>query len=88
MSNDIEQTVLVINPTGKGKYRGYLPDLDISVHGSTVTEVIVNAQVKGGAIYHYSLERDVEIPLKADYSKCLKLCKGKNSFVTFVNLLA
>ena len=64
----------------------YIPDLDITIHGSDYVDAISNAILKASAIYYYNLDRNLRFEFKYTYADVERLCKSRGQFATFINL--
>lgn len=84
---DNVQIPVVVLPT-RGKFDIYVPDFDMTVHGASMMEAMAQAMTYASAIYYYNKERSVNFSLSTKYEDAQKFCKGRKSFVTFINLTA
>ena len=66
----------------------YIPDLEITIHGSDYISAIANAVLKCSAIYYYNLERNLPFNIKKSYAEVeeLALKRGKGCFATYMCL--
>ena len=64
----------------------FIPDLDITIHGSDYVDAISNAILKASAIYYYNLDRNLKFEFSHSYADVERMCKSRGQFATFINL--
>lgn len=66
----------------------FIPDLDITVHGHDYVDTLANSILKASAIYFYNLERNLKFELTTTFVEASEMCDDKDSFVTYITLVA
>lgn len=72
----------------KSHYDIYVPDLDMTIHGTDFISATANAVLKCTAIYYYNLQHNLPFTLSVSYSEADKIAlkKGKGCFATLISL--
>lgn len=82
------QIPIIIKP-GKTQCDIYIPDLDMTVHGTDYVDAIANASMKASAVYFYNLERNIALEFKHTYASVEELAKkNKRWFATYIALVS
>lgn len=66
----------------------FVPDLEVTIHGSDYVEAIANAILKASAIYFYNLERNLQFRFETSFAKASAIADKKDGFATFIKLQA
>lgn len=83
---DIQVPVVVTTPGNRCDI--YVPDLEMTIHGSDYVEAFANATLKASAVYFYNLERNLKFDLKTKFTQASNLADKVNGFATYIKLQA
>lgn len=82
------QIPVIVDPKNDGA-DVYIPDLEMTIHGSDFCDCLAKASLRASAIYYYNKERNIKVELTCTYEDAQRVCTekyDKDAFVTFVCL--
>lgn len=82
---DLQIPVRVKQIPDKEKCDIYIPDLNMTVHGTTYTNAMAEAVLKTTAYYYYCKDRNHKLKFENTYETVAATCSG-TSFVTFISI--
>ena len=85
VTSDLQVPVRVTQMPEKKRCDVYIPDLNMTIHGTTYTNAMAEAVLKMTAYYYYCKDRNHELTFSNTYESVADMCDDTD-FVTFIGI--
>ena len=90
-TENVIQIPAIVDIKKDGSASIFIPGIDITVHGTDFADGLAKASLRGGAIYFYCKERNIDISLITSYEDVVNICienHSKNAFVAYIRFIS
>ena len=85
-NTDIQVPVMVDFNDEEGKCDITIPDMNMTIHGTSYTAAVADAVLKMSAYYYYCADRNIKLTFTHTYESVAAMCDDATEFVTFLGI--